>query len=276
MSRSESAISSTVVGNDDQTFVTEAMASEASSLEPRVSGYRFSLGQLHFVDNSNSLLEVLDLPELTKVAGTADWFAGLATVHSEMLPVTDFRAWLGILGQEQARDQERCAGESDPVIASDNRGSKPQLLVVQQRIGQSDNSDGHSVSGYRKINDSKSDGEQIGLIVDQVIGHTGALAASVDHATNPADELTNPDVQSLSPSDWLDRLLSGATVVRDISASHEQRIASLVSRVLDEVLIVGEQTLLIGDLSRLLTIPSLRDIRSDSGKRTLPGIGVSA
>jgi len=227
---------------------TAADASQSAGPETksRISGYRFSLGELQFLDNSNSLLEVLDVPEITPVAGTADWFAGLATVKSELLPVTDFRAWLGFPGQGTHTE------ESDAATTIANRRSARRLLVVQQDAA------------------TKKSGEQIGVIVDQVIGYTEALATANRHSG------TQINMQTLSPSDWLGRLLSGATPVRNLTPASEQRIATLVSRVLDEVLIVDEQTVLICDLSRLLSIQSLRDIRSDSSKQTLSGAEVHA
>jgi len=130
----------------------------------------------------------------------------------------------------------------------------------------------HAANGSLSGHETKT-GEQIGVIVDQVIGYTEALTAPGRHLASHSGDLAS--TQTLSPSDWLGRLLSGATPMRNLSPGCEQRIASLVSRVLDEVLIVGEQTLLICDLSRLLTIPSLRDIRTDTSKQALSGAGAT-
>jgi len=232
-------------------------------VQARISGYRFSIGELHFLDNSNSLIEVLDIPEMTTVAGTANWFAGLATVKSEMLPVTDFRAWLGLTGNDNS------TAESGSALASNNNSYKNnrRLLVVRQRAAHLGSSGEYSESTGDATGSAKKGGEQIGVIVDQVIGYTEALANSSRHAG------TQSNMQTLSPSDWLGRLLSGATPIRNLTPVSEQRIATLVSRILEDVLIVGEQTLLICDLSRLLSIPSLRDIRSESGKQTQSGVG---
>lgn len=239
----------------------------------RLTGYRFSLGELHFLDNSNSLREVLDVPEITSVAGTADWFSGLATVQSEMLPVTDFRAWLGL--PDQVRSQHSSKMENDRDIASVNRGSARRLLVVEQSTVQSTNFGNANGAGQAvEALEKPGGGEQIGVIVDQVIGYTEALATAKRSSDRPANSETS--TQTLSPSDWLGRLLSGATPIRNLTPVCEQRIASLVSRVLDDVLIVGGQTLLICDLSRLLTIPSLRDIRNDASKKTLSAAEVTA
>ena len=255
---------------------TDASTGQEAGMESRISGYRFSVGELHFLDNSNSLLEVLDVPEVTPVAGTAAWFAGLATVKSEMLPVTDFSAWLAL--PAQAGDKENNAARSDRSdIAHSNRRAERRLLVVQQSDGPpadfANNPAYHSASSGMPAHETKT-GEQIGVIVDQVIGYTEALATPGRHLASQSGALAS--TQTLSPSDWLGKLLSGATPIRNLSPGCEQRIASLVSRVLDEVLIVGEQTLLICDLSRLLTIPSMRDIRSDASKQALSGAGATA
>jgi len=177
---------------------TNAATGQGAGMESRISGYRFSVGELHFLDNSNSLLEVLDVPEVTPVAGTAAWFAGLATVKSEMLPVTDFSTWLAL--PAQAGDKENNAARSDRSDRSDiahgNRRAERRLLVVQQSDGPpadfANNPAYHTASGGMPAHETKT-GEQIGVIVDQVIGYTEALATPGRHLASQSGAARWPE-----------------------------------------------------------------------------------
>lgn len=102
------------------------------------AGTCFEAGETRFTAIGDSLVEVLEVPEITPVAGTCDWFLGLAVYRAELLPVTDFGLWAGL--------------KSKSVRQADS--DKTRLLVLQKRAGRAPG--------------MNTQQEKIGLLVDSV------------------------------------------------------------------------------------------------------------
>ncbi len=59
-------------------------------------GLAFRLGQENFVASRHDVREVMVYPDAcTRIPGSKDWVRGLANVRGQLMPVIDFRAFLG-------------------------------------------------------------------------------------------------------------------------------------------------------------------------------------
>jgi len=115
------------------------------------TGTCFEAGGLAFTSVSEALVEVLEVPEVTPIGGTAPWFLGLAVYRAELLPVTDFAAWAGL--STPANTQR----------GLDERAASARLLVVER--AHHTETDTYPDAGL-----GNQSNEKIGLLVDQVSG----------------------------------------------------------------------------------------------------------
>lgn len=57
-------------------------------------GIGFITSDIHFVAPLSEVVEVLPLPDISMLLGSADWFKGVANLRGHLLPVTDLQAFI--------------------------------------------------------------------------------------------------------------------------------------------------------------------------------------
>lgn len=62
--------------------------------EEEWSGIGFRVGSLRLVSPLGDIIEILSLPQLTRVPGTKDWIRGIANVRGNIMPIVDIHAFL--------------------------------------------------------------------------------------------------------------------------------------------------------------------------------------
>jgi len=112
------------------------------------TGTCFRVGGLSLACTGRSLLEVLEVPDISPVGGTQPWFLGLASYRAELLPVTDLAQWAGMAVSSDAPEQP------DSIDKAENRS---RLLVI-----------GRSPAGNKTV--TSMTGEKIALRVANVSG----------------------------------------------------------------------------------------------------------
>jgi twitching motility protein PilI len=67
-------------------------------------GLAFNVGSTRLLSEIGEVQEVIELPELTRVPGTAPWLLGIANVRGRLVPVVDLCGYLGF--EKSTREEE--------------------------------------------------------------------------------------------------------------------------------------------------------------------------
>lgn len=89
-------------------------------------GLAFNVGSTRLLSAIGDVEEVLEVPALTRVPGTADWLLGIANVRGRIVPVVDICAYLGL---------EKAAPEEEWRMLVVERGELIVGLLVEQAFG---------------------------------------------------------------------------------------------------------------------------------------------
>ncbi|MGB5250387.1 MAG: chemotaxis protein CheW [Gammaproteobacteria bacterium] len=74
----------------------QAASGSAGAGDEEWVGLAFRLGEENFVASRHDVREVMVFPDAcTRIPGSKDWVKGLANVRGQLMPVIDFRAFLG-------------------------------------------------------------------------------------------------------------------------------------------------------------------------------------
>ena len=215
------------------------------------TGYGFTTGPLHWIDVSEHVIEVIDVPQVTPVAGSAKWFAGLANYRGDLLPVTDLSNWLGVDSTRATGIGKTSSSTSDARFLKTT--STRRLLVLENSSSTSSSSSATSAGV-----------EKVGLLVDEVAGYSNeAQFGSGEHKHS-----SKADCQS-SSSDSKDCVSADfVNLMSPLDACEQARVHEIL-----EYLWSGSASLkLVCDLSRLFKSPAFSDIRPVIAKADLEAI----
>ena len=185
------------------------------------AGYGFRTGALNWIDVSEKVVEVVDVLQITPVAGAAKWFAGLANYRGDLLPVTDLSLWLGTDKQS---------------AVSAERTSSRRVLILENILA------GNSISS-----------EKVGLIVDDVSGYNHQLQFE------PGQHAQAASMTSQSSMDDSEDNVSADFVklMSPFGACEQVR----VHEILEYLWSGSATLKLVCNLSRLFKSPEFSDIR---------------
>ena len=185
------------------------------------AGYGFRTGTLNWIDLSEKVVEVVDVLQITPVAGAAKWFAGLANYRGDLLPVTDLSIWLGL-------DNESAV--------SAGRAASRRVLVLENTLS------GNSISS-----------EKVGLLVDEVSGYNHQLQFESGQHTQAVSKTFRS-----SPGDTKDRASADfVKLMSPIDACGQVR----VHEILEHLWSGSATLKLVCNLSRLFKSLEFSDIR---------------
>ncbi len=185
------------------------------------AGYEFRTGNLNWIDVSEKVIEVVDMLQITPVAGAATWFAGLANYRGDLLPVTDLSHWLG--------------ADKHSAASAGLRSSRRVLVLENTLSGNSINS------------------EKVGLLVDEVFVYNHPLQLASDqhaHALSMKYQSSHDDSQDYVNADFV-KLMS------PFDACGQVRVHA----ILEHLWSGSATLKLVCNLSRLFKSPEFSDIR---------------
>ena len=79
------------------------------SLDSRVNewvGIGFNIGDIELVSRMGEVIEILDLPQYTKIPGVKPWLIGIANVRGSLLPLMDLKGFINdsdLVNKKQCR-----------------------------------------------------------------------------------------------------------------------------------------------------------------------------
>jgi len=185
------------------------------------AGYGFRTGTLNWIDLSEKVVEVVDVLQITPVAGAAKWFAGLANYRGDLLPVTDMNIWLGL-------DNESAVGSG--------RTASRRVLVLENTLP------GNAIGS-----------EKVGLLVDEISGYNHQLQFESGQHTQAASETVQSSVDDTDNSVSTDFV----KLMSPIDACGKVR----VHEILEHLWSGSATLKLVCNLSRLFKSPEFSDIR---------------
>lgn len=84
-------------------------------------GVGFVLGDIEYVSKMGEVVEILDLPDYTKVPGVQPWVIGIANVRGSLLPLMDLK---GFFNPKDLVNKKRCR-----VLVVRHKGANTGLVV---------------------------------------------------------------------------------------------------------------------------------------------------
>ena len=79
----------------------EALCVDRAALLPSLDssvnewvGIGFNIGEIELISKMGEVIEILDLPEYTKVPGVKPWMIGIANVRGSLLPLMDLKGFI--------------------------------------------------------------------------------------------------------------------------------------------------------------------------------------
>ncbi len=217
-----------------------------------IEGYAFRSGETHWLDTSGCLCEVVEDLQLHDVAGTSDWFAGLANYRGYLLPVTDLRLWLGLpfrVKNAQPEDLPRADSSSHRLIAPFAATARTggRLLIIQPQINQRDQ------LSHEQHPESRSVALQFALRVDEVFGYRAVRGDRISKVVAPGAALDDDVVAAVTAEDAI-RLAS----IKTDKPSHAAALLAGMITPGDN----DQSIQLLCDLSTLINTPVFTDIRN--------------
>lgn len=89
-------------------------------------GLAFNVGSTRLLSSIGEVEEVIEVPALTRVPGTAEWLLGISNVRGRILPVVDLCAYFGF---------EKGVSEEEWRVLVVERGELLVGLLVEQAFG---------------------------------------------------------------------------------------------------------------------------------------------
>ena len=99
-------------------------AATLPSLDSNVSewvGIGFNIGDTELVSKMGEVVEILDLPEYTKIPGVKPWVVGIANVRGSLLPLMDLK---GFIDSDDLVNKKKCR-----VLVVRHKGANTGLVV---------------------------------------------------------------------------------------------------------------------------------------------------
>ena len=99
-------------------------AAALPSLDSKINewvGIGFNIGDIELVSRMGEVIEILDLPQYTKIPGVKPWLIGIANVRGSLLPLMDLK---GFINTDELVNKKQCR-----VLVVRHKGINTGLVV---------------------------------------------------------------------------------------------------------------------------------------------------